>query len=156
FKNDPGSSKLKTLKELYGKVTALTGKVGKFVGYGRKASGMLGGAVTFEALDNIVKGLNEKLGEVTEILDLAESIGTLGGSLAKRPGDMANSIGKIKAGMTIVDIAISKSGVPVIGDIWSKYIKPASEICFSTLQKLDDMNDPENDQMTVEEWRNKA
>jgi hypothetical protein len=64
------------------------------------------------------------------VIKCAESIATLAGKINEKPGGTQNDIAKIRAGFTLIDFAISKSKIPLIGTFWEQLIKPCAELAL--------------------------
>lgn len=137
FIDDPGSNKLATLKELLGKVKGVSSKAAKAASWAAKAKPSVAVAQKLEHLEKGLSGFSGLLGEGADVLGLVDAIGTLIGKLNARPGATQGDVAKIRAGFTIVDFAIKKSHVPVIGDFWSQLIKPAADACLNGVAGLD-------------------
>jgi hypothetical protein len=154
FMGKEAEGKLTAIKEVLGKSKELGDEVKKYVGYAEKAKSFIKAA---EKLTEIKKGIgefNEKLESAEKIADLAESVLTLAGKVNETPGEMAGDIGKFRATFKLIDFAISKSKVPVIGQMWDGYIKPCAELAFKKLEKLDDMIDQQTrlSEDRLDEW----
>ena len=152
FMGGKDENKLAQAKEALEKAKELGDEVKKYVGYAEKAKNFIKAA---EKLTEIKKGIgefNEKLETATKIADLAESVLTLAGKIGDKPSGMQTDIGKFRATFKIIDFAISKSKVPVIGQMWDGYIKPCAEIAFAQLGKLDDLGDERTRLARADEW----
>ena len=156
FMGKESAGKLADVKELLGKAKELGAEVKKYVGYAEKAKAVVKAAAKLEEVKKTVGELDEKLEQAEKALELAEAVLTLAGKVNETPGEMAGDIGKLRAGFKLIDFAISKSEVPVIGQMWDGYIKPCAELAFKKLEHLDDMLDKQTrlglDDERVEEW----
>jgi hypothetical protein len=158
FMGGASASTLTDAKEALGKAKEFSGKIADYAGWAAKTKVVIKSAAKFEELKKSVEGFKSKLGEAKEVVELAESLGVLVGKVGAMPGGTQGDIAKIKAGFTIVDFVLSKSEVPVIGQLWSGYIKPTAEIALKQLQKLDDMVDhmTRDSDEKMDEWWDRA
>jgi hypothetical protein len=152
FKDDAGKNKLTQLKELSSKVRELGEKVQKYASWAANARSVVAAAGKFEELSKAMEGFNSLLGQADDVLKLAESIATLTGLINEKPGSTANDIAKFKAGLNIVNFAISKSDVPLIGTYWSSYIKPMTDLALSRIGALSDHTEKFDRNNVIEWW----
>jgi hypothetical protein len=134
------------------KAHSLGSEVEKYVGYAEKTKNFVTAAGKLTEIKQGLGEFNEKLETAGTIADLAESVFTLAGQLNEQPSQMQSDIGKFRATFKIIDFAISKSKVPVIGQMWEGYIKPCAEIAFKQLGKLDDLGDAATRLSRVDDW----
>jgi hypothetical protein len=152
FMGGKDENNLAKAKEALEKAHSLGGEVEKYVGYAEKTKSFIKAAGKLTEIKQGLGEFNEKLETAGSIADLAESVLTLAGQLNQQPSEMQSDIGKFRATFKIIDFAISKSKVPVIGQIWEGYIKPCAEIAFKQLGKLDEMGDAQTRLSRVDEW----
>jgi hypothetical protein len=152
FRKGEGSNKIADLKEICEKAGKMTGDIKKYVGYAEKTKSFIKSAAKLEELSKGIEEFKGKLETAEHTLSLASDVATLAGKVGQKPSGTANDINKIKATLDIVDFAISKSKVPIIGQWWTGYIKPCAEMALEKLQKLDDMIDTNTRSNLADEW----
>ena len=156
FMKGDGSNKVADLKEAIGKAKDFAGKIKDYVDYAKKTQSIIKQAEKLEVVSAQLKSFTGKLATAQQALDLASDIATLAGKVSQKPGDTANAINSLRAGLRIGDFIMSKTSVPVIGQWWSGYIKPCAELALDKLQKLDDMIDKSTRSNLADEWWQRA
>jgi hypothetical protein len=114
---------------------------GKIVTLSERVEAMKSSGVADRAkqLKEFSKDLDERIGEVKEILEITNDIATIAGAQGHPDGTaMMQGIDQFAAGIDIVDKTIGKLGksVPLFNDLWSKWYKPMVDACIKGLMKL--------------------
>jgi hypothetical protein len=152
FGKKEGSNKIADLKELVGKAGEMAGDIKKYVGYAEKTKSFIKSAAK---LKDVTKGLEEfkgKMETAAKTLDLASDVAILAGKVDQRPSPAAQQINQLRSGFKIVDFVLSKTKVPVIGQLWTYYIQPCAELALQRLEKLTDMIDNFDRGQVAQEW----
>jgi len=137
---DSGKNKLTQLKNLSAKIQSLASRA----------------AQKFEELSKKMEGVNAILGGANDVVNIADSIATLAGKINEKPGGTQNNIAKIRAGLNIVGFAISKSKVPLIGDLWKGVIKPCADLALDKVGALDKLAERVVKEPKFDEWWQEA
>jgi hypothetical protein len=152
FRHGDGEDQISDVKELFSKAKELDENIAKYVDYALKTKSFIKQAEKLEVVKQGLETFKGKMEEAENTLNLASEVATLAGKVGQKPSGTADDINRLKAGLKIADLIISKTSVPIIGVWWTEYIKPCTEMALQKLQALDDANDSDTRQNRMDEW----
>ena len=154
FMDTESESKIADIRAAFDKSKELSGKVAKYVGYASKAKTIVKSAAKLDDIKKSIEGFKSNMSQASELAGLAQEVANLAGKVSQKPGGTQNDIAQLKSAFKLVDFAISKSSVPIIGQWWDGYIKPCAEIALKKLAELDRMVDESVrlNEIRLDEW----
>jgi Domain of unknown function (DUF4157) len=127
-----GKTKVTQLKAVVDQVSKLNAHLTKVTGWAAKVPGA-GVKTASEFLSKYGKPINEKVSTAIEVADILTDWANLDSANA----GAFKAANALKVGLKTIDFGMKfTKAVPLIGDLWSKYYKPALESCLATARKL--------------------
>ena len=110
-----------------------------------------------EEVSKLLQGksaLQEGLGYANQMLLAAKLIGDIDEIGHDRAGSIDAAADEMGAAMDAVNLGLTfVKGVPLLGDLWSKYYMPLTEACLKGIKVLARYADEENRQLAFVDWQ---